>query len=161
MKKHVSANLYQKCLILCTKIPLYVLHNRPFPSFLVPVFENESKCETFHKKMSSERSSIFIQVKAQGNSEMAYLSSTVLSQWWQSGWVPDLSNIKGISAYLWHSIFIFTNGAYAWSNKHIYKYVSLSLSPCLTFFELKITYILKWSGWGLKKSELPWKQNVL
>ena len=30
------------------------------------------------------------------------------------------------------------------------KYVSLSLWPCLTFFELKITYILKLSGWGTK-----------
>ena len=36
-----------------------------------------------------------------------------------------------------------------------YKYVSLSLWPCLTFFQLKITYILKSSGWGLEKSELP------
>ena len=41
-----------------------------------------------------------------------------------------------------------------------YKYVSLSLWPCLTFFELKITYMLKSSGWGLEKSELPWEQNV-
>ena len=35
----------------------------------------------------------------------------------------------------------------------IYKYVSLSLWPRITFFELKITYILKSSGWGLEKSE--------
>ena len=41
-----------------------------------------------------------------------------------------------------------------------YKYVSLSLWPCLTFFELNITYILKSSGWGLEESELPWQQNV-
>ena len=41
-----------------------------------------------------------------------------------------------------------------------YKYVSLSLWSCLTFFELKITYMLKSSGWGLEKSELPWEQNV-
>ena len=27
------------------------------------------------------------------------------------------------------------------------------------FFKLKITYILKSSGWGLEKSELPWEQN--
>ena len=39
-----------------------------------------------------------------------------------------------------------------------YKYVNFSLWPCLTFFELKITYILKSSEWGLEKSELPWKQ---
>ena len=44
--------------------------------------------------------------------------------------------------------------------QRLYKYVSLSLWPCLTFFELKITYILKSSGWGLEKSELPWEQNI-
>ena len=27
------------------------------------------------------------------------------------------------------------------------------------FFELKITNILKSSGWGLEKSGLPWEQN--
>ena len=32
--------------------------------------------------------------------------------------------------------------------------------PCLRFFELKITYILKSSWWGLETSELPWEQNV-
>ena len=38
-----------------------------------------------------------------------------------------------------------------------YKYVSLSLWPRITLFELKITYKLKSSGWGLEKSELPWQ----
>ena len=37
--------------------------NRPFPSTLVPLFQNESKCETFHMKISSARSSIFMQIK--------------------------------------------------------------------------------------------------
>ena len=37
--------------------------NRPFPSSLVPVFRNESKCETFHMKMSSACSFIFLQIK--------------------------------------------------------------------------------------------------
>ena len=39
--------------------------NRPFPSSLVPLFQNESKCETFHMKMSSAcmRSFIFMQIK--------------------------------------------------------------------------------------------------
>ena len=41
-----------------------------------------------------------------------------------------------------------------------YKNASLSLWSCLMFFELKITYMLKSSGWGLEKSELPWEQNV-
>ena len=35
-----------------------------------------------------------------------------------------------------------------------YKCASFSLWPSLTFFKLKITYILKSSGWGLEKSEL-------
>ena len=39
--------------------------------------------------------------------------------------------------------------------------ISFSLWPSLMFFELKITYILKSSGWGLEKSEFPWEQNVL
>ena len=42
-----------------------------------------------------------------------------------------------------------------------YKYVSFSFWPCLTFFKLKITNILKASGWGLEKSELPWEQKFL
>ena len=37
--------------------------NRPFPSALVPLFQNESKCETFHMKMSSACSFIFMQIK--------------------------------------------------------------------------------------------------
>ena len=35
--------------------------NRPFPSSLVPLFQNEFKCETIHMKMSSAFSFIFIQ----------------------------------------------------------------------------------------------------
>ena len=42
-----------------------------------------------------------------------------------------------------------------------YKYVSSCLWPCLTFFKLKITNILKLSEWGLEKSELLWEQNFL
>ena len=36
--------------------------NRPFPSSLVPLFQNESKCETFHMKMSSACSFILMQI---------------------------------------------------------------------------------------------------
>ena len=36
--------------------------NRPFPSSLVPLFQNESKCETFHMKMSFACSFIFVQI---------------------------------------------------------------------------------------------------
>ena len=36
------------------------MQNRPFPSSLVPLFfQSESKCETFHMKMSSARSQFF------------------------------------------------------------------------------------------------------
>ena len=37
--------------------------NGPVPSSLVPLFQNESKCETFHMKMSSACSFIFMQIK--------------------------------------------------------------------------------------------------
>ena len=37
--------------------------NRPFPSSLVPLFQNKSKCQTFHMKMSSACSFIFMQIK--------------------------------------------------------------------------------------------------
>ena len=37
--------------------------NRPFLSSLVPLFQSESKCETFHMKMSSACSFIFMQIK--------------------------------------------------------------------------------------------------
>ena len=37
--------------------------DRPFPSSLVPLFQSESKCETFHMKMSSACSFFFMQIK--------------------------------------------------------------------------------------------------
>ena len=37
--------------------------NTPFPSSLVPLFQSESKCETFHMKMNSACNFIFMQVK--------------------------------------------------------------------------------------------------
>ena len=37
--------------------------DRPVPSSLVHLFQNESKCETFHMKMSSACSFIFMQIK--------------------------------------------------------------------------------------------------
>ena len=37
--------------------------NRPFPSSFVPLFQNESKCETFDMKMSSACSFILMQIK--------------------------------------------------------------------------------------------------
>ena len=37
--------------------------NRPFPSSLMPLFQNESKCDTVHMKMGSACSFIFMQIK--------------------------------------------------------------------------------------------------
>ena len=61
-------------------------------------------------------------------------------------WVPDLPCIKGISGHLWRSIVIFSNGA-SCMIQQAYKYISLSLWPCLTVFKLKIiTYWNQLSG---------------
>ena len=38
------------------------VRNRPFPSSLLPLFQNESKCETFHMKMSFTHKSIRMQI---------------------------------------------------------------------------------------------------
>ena len=51
-------NLFHAC-----DFPCFNVMNRPFPSSLVPLFQNESKCETFHMKMSSACSFIFMQIK--------------------------------------------------------------------------------------------------
>ena len=52
-------------LLTCNKLSWYELSLllRPFPSSLVPLFQTEFKCETFHIKMSSECSFIFMQIK--------------------------------------------------------------------------------------------------
>ena len=41
----------------------YLCPNRPFPNSLVPLFQNESKGETFHSEMSSACSILFLQIK--------------------------------------------------------------------------------------------------
>ena len=76
-------------------------------------------------------------------------------------WVPDLPNIKGIYGHLLRPILIFANGVlYICMIQQIHnKYVSSNLWRPAMFFTLKITTILKSSGWGLEKSELPWEQN--
>ena len=43
----------------------------------------------------------------------------------------------------------------------IYEYVRLSAWPGLVFLELKITKVVKSSGWGLERSELLWEHNFL
>ena len=47
----------------CNKSTNKLNSNRPFPSSLVPLFQSESKCETFLMKMSSACSFIFMQIK--------------------------------------------------------------------------------------------------
>ena len=55
--------MHDSLLGLCPHQLLRDLTNRPLSSSLVPLFQNESKCETFHMKMSSACSSIFMQIK--------------------------------------------------------------------------------------------------
>ena len=38
-------------------------NNKPYANSLVPLFQNESKCETCHMKMSSACSLLFMQIK--------------------------------------------------------------------------------------------------
>ena len=54
---------YIFCLRLLTLYTETNSMNRPFPSSLVPLFQTESKCETFLMKMSSACSFIFMQIK--------------------------------------------------------------------------------------------------
>ena len=54
--------------LLCHKIKHFLswnvsFSNTPFPSSLVPLFQNECKCETFHMKTSPPCSFIFMQIK--------------------------------------------------------------------------------------------------
>ena len=76
-------------------------------------------------------------------------------------WVPDLPNIKGISGHLQR--FILNSYLQMVPRMHdpagIYN--SLNLWSRLALFELKITNILKSSGWGLEKSELPSDGNFI
>ena len=50
-------------------------HNRPFPGSLVPLFQDESKCETIDMKMSSACCFIFMQIKVISIREVANLDS--------------------------------------------------------------------------------------
>ena len=114
MKKDISANLNQKCLILCSKILLNVLYN---------------------------------------------LSLTVLLPWQHTGFQTS-PTLKAFLA-TFGDPFSYLQMVPHIHDQQAYKYVSLGLWPCLTFSGLKITYILKSSGWRLEESELPWEQNFL
>lgn len=60
---------------------------RPFPSALVPLFQNECKCETFQMKMSSACSSIFMQIKG----IFIWMVSQLVSLWNRGTRVPGNS----------------------------------------------------------------------
>ena len=77
------------------------------------------------------------------------LSLTVLLPWQQTG--IQTSPILKTFLAIFGVLFSYLKWCIINMIQRAYKYVSLSLWPCLTFLELKITYILKSSGWGLKK----------
>ena len=66
--------------------------NRPFSSSLVPLFQNESKCEIFHVKMSSACRFIFMQIKAIFIRMVSHLDSL---------WNRGTRNIVQKSPLLW------------------------------------------------------------
>ena len=57
---NLSANSNHLCKLpmIFTVIDMSAIFNWPFPSSLLPLFQNESKCETFHMKMSFTHKSI-------------------------------------------------------------------------------------------------------
>ena len=63
-----------------------MLLNSSFPSYIVPLFQNESSCKTLHMKMNLQTKHIFIwmvlhktrfDTEAKGNSEMAYFKASL------------------------------------------------------------------------------------
>ena len=73
-------------------------------------------------------------------------------------WVPDLPHNKSFSCHLAFRFDV------CWQHficmiQQAYKYARSRLWPCLTFFKLKITNILKSSKWGLETSVLARKGN--
>ena len=60
---HIMTHLSGLCKTRQCESQCWVVKNRPFPNSLVPLFQNESKCEIFHTKMSSVCSFIFMQIK--------------------------------------------------------------------------------------------------
>ena len=85
--------------------------------------------------------------------EKVYSGSTVLLPWQHIG-LQTTPILKAFLPLAFH--FHICDWCLICMIQKWYKYVSLSLWP---FFELKISNILKWSGWGLDKIEFPWKRN--
>ena len=93
--------------------------NRPFPSSLVPLFQNESKCETFHMKMSSAYSFIFMQIMQSHFCKNGFALRLALKQrhkgtWkWSSCVDSFLHPVLQIHLVSVHSISTLTRAAYA------------------------------------------------
>ena len=110
-KKDISANFNQKCLILCSNIPLKVLLNT---------------------------------------------SLKVVLPWQHTGFQTSPTFKTFLATFSIHVHIC--EWCLVCMIQQAYKYVSPRFLLHVAFFELKITNILKSSGWGLEKSELPWEQ---
>ena len=75
--------------------------NRPLPSSLVPLFQNESKYETFHMKMSFACSFIFTQIKVVCIRIVSHLHSL-----WNRG-TGELGNGPFLLVKLWRHCTLF------------------------------------------------------
>ena len=133
MKKDISANLNQKCSI-CSKVILNVLYNVSLPHRLSTTVSIETN-------------------------PLYNLGLTILFPWQHTG-LQTSPILKVFLATLCVQ-FSYLQILLIYMIQQAYKYVSLSLWPHTTFSELKITYILKSSGWGLERSDLRWQQNIL
>ena len=75
-------------------------------------------------------------------------------------WVPDLPILKHFCPPLAFHFHV-CKWCLVCIIQQAYKYVRSTSWPRLAFFDLKNTNILKSSGWGLGKSELPWEWNLM
>ena len=66
-------------------LSLITIDNRPFPSYPLPLFQNESRCETIHMKMSFTFTSIFMQIKVIFISMVSHVDSFWNWGKWQLG----------------------------------------------------------------------------
>ena len=80
--------------------------DRPFPGSLVPLFQNESKCKTFHMKMSSVCSLIFMQIKVIFIKMVSHLDSL-----WNrgtrelgNGLLNNMPNFHSILLFQWYFV---------------------------------------------------------
>ena len=77
--------IWLSCQNVCQSSEAKGFRNRPLPSSLVPLFQNESKCETFQMKMSSACSFIFMQIKVIFIRMVSHLDSLWNRGTWELG----------------------------------------------------------------------------